>query len=145
MKPVKKLLREMIFGMAVWAVGISILLMFVSIWIHVHPAAMAFGVIVGSFTAVGLLFHMYKHLDIALDMQPDRAGRHTQFAAMKRMLIMAVVMAVSFLFMEYLHPAGVAFGILGMKASALMYPKLHIFLEKHEILQKGISKLDISK
>ncbi|MBR1742728.1 MAG: ATP synthase subunit I [Lachnospiraceae bacterium] len=132
MKHVKKLLREMIIGMAVWT-GIMLVVLFpVALWFRVSPLAMEFGVLVGGLTAVGLLFHMYRHLDIALDMKPDGASRHTQFAAIQRMLIMAAVMAVSFLFMDVLHPAGVAFGILGMKAAALMYPKLHAFLEKRK-------------
>lgn len=134
MKQTKKLLREMFFGMGIWAAGMCLILMFAAIRLHISPLAMVSGILLGTLTSAGLLFHMYKHLDIALDMAPDRAGRYTQVAAVKRMLVMAAVMACSFLFMDYLHPAGTAFGILGMKASALMYPKLHIFMEKHIIV-----------
>ena len=133
MKQVKKLLKEMIFGIGLWAAVIGMVLMLTAVWIHENPLAMAAGVAVGSLTAVGLLFHMYKHLDIALELAPDRAGKHVQFAAIKRMFVMAVVMAAAFRFMDFLHPAGVAFGILGLKVSALMYPGLHSFFQKHGI------------
>ena len=136
MKQTKKLLMEMFFGMGVWAAVMSLVLMLVALRLHIFPLAMVSGVLLGTLTSAGLLFHMYKHLDIALDMAPDKAGRYTQVAAVKRMFIMAAVMACSFLFMDYLHPAGTAFGILGMKASALMYPKLHIFAEKYDIFKK---------
>ena len=120
----------MIYALAIWTLFIMVILMIVAVFIHVNPLAMALGTLAGGLTAAGLLFHMYRHLDIALDMKPESASRHTQFAAIQRMLIMAVVMAVSFLFMDYLHPAGVAFGILGMKVAALSYPKFHIYFER---------------
>lgn len=132
MKQVKQLLREVILGMVMWDVLISIILAFVSVWIKINPVAAVLGVIVGSLTAAGLLFHMYRHLDIALDMPPEGASKHTQFAAMMRMLVMAAVMAVAFIFGKYLNPGGVAFGIMGLKASALLNPVLHASLEKRK-------------
>lgn len=133
MREVKKLCKEMVYGIAAWSALMIIVLTIAALFLRINPFAMALGVIVGGLTAVGLLFHMYRHLDIALDMEPKGASRHTQFAAVQRMMIMAVVMAAAFLFMDYLHPAGVAFGILGMKMAALFYPKIHIYFEKRKV------------
>ena len=129
MKQIKQLCKEIIIGIAVWSGMMMVVLGIVSVFLHLNPIAMILGVLAGGVTASGLLLHMSHHLDIALDFSPDRAGRYTQFAAIKRMLVMAGVMAVSFVFSGYLHPAGVAFGILGMKVAALCYPKFHQFFK----------------
>lgn len=130
MKQVKQLCREMLYGIAIWTVLMAIVLAGVAVWLGISPLSMIFGVFMGGGTAAGLLFHMYRHLDIALDMNPEGASKHTQFAAIQRMFVMAAIMAVAFVWMDYVHPAGVAFGILGMKATALAYPKFHVFCSK---------------
>ncbi len=130
MRQAKKLCKEMLIGIAAWTALMMVVLGILAIPLSVSPLSMLLGVLAGGLTAAGLLVHMYRHLDIALDLPPKSAGRHTQFSAFVRMFIMAGVMAVSFLFSNILHPAGVVFGILGLKASALLYPKLHRWLVK---------------
>lgn len=125
MRQAKKLCKEMLIGIAVWTVFMMLFLGILAVPLSISPLSMLLGVLAGGLTAAGLLLHMYRHLDIALDLPPKSAGRHTQFSAFVRMFIMAGVMAVSFVFSNILHPAGVVFGILGLKASALFYPKLH--------------------
>lgn len=80
-----------------------------------------------------LLYHMYHHLDIALDMDPKHATNHVRFAAAMRMVIMAAVLAVSMYFQKYAHPMGAVLTIFGVKISAFIQPILHGFLEKRDI------------
>ena len=70
-----------------------------------------------------------KH--IALDMDAKHAQSHTQFAAFKRMFFVGVIMAAALVLPQYVHPIGVVFGIVGLKITALMYPKLHPVIQKY--------------
>ena len=42
---------------------------------------MLFGGLFGGAAALVLLWHMFRHLDIALDMDPAHASRHAQLAS----------------------------------------------------------------
>lgn len=88
------------------------------------------GTVVGGLVAAGLLFHMFHHLDIALDLEPEHASRHTQGAAIQRMAIMAVCMGASMYLHRYVHPMGVVLGLFGVKIGAFMQPAIHRFCEK---------------
>lgn len=90
-----------------------------------HKLAALAGIVVGTAVAAGLILHMYRHLDIALDMDAKHAQSHTQVAALQRMFIMGAVMAVSMLWWEYIHPVGVVLGLFGVKITALMNPLIH--------------------
>lgn len=93
-------------------------------------AAVLLGSVLGGITAAGLLWHMYHHLDIALDMDPKHAGRHVQIAAFQRIGIMAVVLAASMYFYRYIHPIGTVLGMFGLKISAFLQPTIHRFRQK---------------
>lgn len=121
MRQAKRLCKELMVCLLVWTVPVMIIMTIVA---RRHLAMFA-GVAVGSLTAAGLIWHMYYHLDIALDMDPKHAQRHTQIAAIKRMAIMAVVMGVSMVLWQYIHPVGTVLGIFGMKIAAFLYPALH--------------------
>ena len=77
-----------------------------------------------------LLWHMFRHLDIALDMDPAHASRHAQLASLQRLVIMAVTLAVCMIFYEYVHPIPAILTLFGVKVSALSYPKMHPRYEK---------------
>ncbi|MDD7403833.1 MAG: hypothetical protein SO170_06220 [Butyribacter sp.] len=128
MKQTKQLLKELMLGLLCWAVLIAIILMVIG----THRLALLAGVVVGILTAAGVLWHMYYHLDIALDMDTKHAQSHTQLSAIKRTLIMGVVIAVSLLYPQYIHPVGTVLGIFGIKITALLYPALHRLLQKRK-------------
>lgn len=121
MRQAKQIVTDMMTGLVIWGAAVMVVLEIVS----QNRAAMAVGVLVGLLTAAGLILHMYRHLDIALDMDSEHAQRHTQFAAMQRFAIMAVVLAVSMTWYRYIHPVGMVFGIFGVKICALMQPWVH--------------------
>lgn len=126
MRQAKQVCRELLIGLAVWAVPVAVVL----VAIAEHRLAMFAGVAVGTLTAAGMLLHMYHHLDIALDMDARHAQSHTQLAALKRMLAMGVVLAVSMIYPRYIHPLGVVFGLFGTKVTALCNPILHRYIQK---------------
>ena len=129
MRQAKQVCREMLIGLCLWMLLVFLVLVIFS---H-HKFAMAIGVIVGTVTSAGLILHMYRHLDIALDMDPKRAQTHTQISAFVRMLIMAAVCAYGFVCSKYVHPVGIILGLFGIKVSALAYPAVHKALEKRRI------------
>lgn len=117
----------MIYGLIVWTVTIAVILVIVSD----RKWAMLCGVVLGGMVAAGILFHMFRNLDIALDMEPKQASRHIQVAAAKRMIAMALCAGASVYLYRYIHPVGVILGLFGVKISAFLYPSIHkIFEEK---------------
>ena len=128
MRKARKILNEMMIGLVVWLIPVLIILLIIA---H-NKIAMVLGVLWGGVWAAVLLLHMYRHLDIALDMDPKNAQGHVQFAAIKRMFIMAVVIVVSMTAYRYIHPVGTVFGIYGMKISASLQPMVHKFIVAHK-------------
>ena len=124
MRKARKILNEMMIGLVVWLIPVLIILLIIA---H-NKIAIALGVLWGGVWAAVLLLHMYRHLDIALDMDPKHAQGHVQFAAIKRMFIMAVVIVISMTAYRYIHPVGTVFGIYGMKISAYLQPMVHKFI-----------------
>ena len=121
MRQTKQIIADMMTGLVIWGVLVLVVLEIVS---H-SRLAMAAGVLAGVLTAAGLILHMCRHLDIALDMDSGHAQRHVMFAAMQRLAIMAVVLAVSMTQYRYIHPIGMVLGIFGLKVCALMQPWTH--------------------
>ena len=121
MKNAKRILREILIGLAVWEL---LVLAVLSIFTR-QKLACAGGVLVGGVAAAILILHMYRHLDIALDMDAKHAQSHIQFAAMQRLLIMGAVLAVSMIEYKYIHPVGTVLGIFGMKIAAYLQPTVH--------------------
>lgn len=128
MRQAKQTLKELMAGLAVWGAAVLAILMIVSR----HRLAVACGLILGLAVAAWLLWHMYHHLDIALDLDERHAGRHMQASSMKRFLVMAVVLAVTMTQYRYVHPIGTVLGMFGMKISAFMQPKIHKLMTAHK-------------
>lgn len=121
MKQAKKVCREMLAGLLVWVLLTGALLTLV---LPQHLAAAA-GSVLGGAVAAGILFHMYRHLDIALDMDAAHAQRHIQRSSVQRLFLMGAVLVVVFLFPEYIHPLGVIISLFGIKLTALLNPLVH--------------------
>jgi ATP synthase I chain. len=126
MRQARQVRRELLIGLGIWTVPILVLL---AVFRGNHLAAVL-GTLLGTAAAAVLIFHMYRHLDIALDMDAKHAQSHIQIASFQRVFIMGAVLAVSFMFPIYFDPVGVVLGIFGVKISALMYPVLHPQYEK---------------
>lgn len=121
MKKVKQTLKEMFAGLLAWLLFVFVILIIVAS----HKLAMALGVLIGGGAAAGLLLHMYRHLDIALDMDVKHAQSHIQSAAIKRLFFMALIVAISMSGYKYVHPLGTILGLFGIKISAYLQPMVH--------------------
>lgn len=121
MRQARQVRSELLIGLGIWSVPVLILL---TIFWENHLAA-ALGTLLGAAAAAILIFHMFRHLDIALDMDAKHAQSHTQMASFQRVFIMGTVLAVSFIFPAYFAPIGVILGLFGVKISALLYPVFH--------------------
>lgn len=128
MRQTKQFMREMMIGLVIW----SILIALVLVVITRNYIVMPIGVLFGSLTAAGLLWHMHYHLDIALDLDEKNAKKHTRFAMGQRFFIMAAVLAIAVIFPKYIHPLGAVFGLFGMKMTAYIYPALHGCLHRNK-------------
>lgn len=126
MKRAKQILREMMIGLGVWLLLVLIVLEI----IFKGSISILFGVLLGGMAAAVLLFHMYHHLDIALDMDAKHAQRHVQFAALQRFAIMAAVLAAAMIGYRYAHPIGTVLGMFGVKLCAYFQPIVHKVIDK---------------
>lgn len=126
MRQARQVRRELLMGLGIWTAPVLVLL---AVFRENHLAAVL-GTLAGTGGAAVLIFHMYRHLDIALDMDAKHAQSHIQVASFQRVLIMGAFLAASFMLPAYLDPAGVVLGMFGVKISALMYPVLHEQYEK---------------
>ncbi len=126
MKQAKKVCRELLVGLTGWVLLTGVIL---AIVIQNHLAAIA-GSVFGGGVAAGVVFHMYRHLDIALDMDAAHAQRHIQISAAKRMLFMGVALVVSFMLSTYIDPLSVIVSLFGVKVAALANPFVHRILSR---------------
>lgn len=129
MRQAKQVCREMLIGLAIWVIMIGIILAVVA----THRVAALAGVFAGGLVAAGIILHMYRHLDIALDMDAKHAQRHVQAAAFQRLFFMGAAVAVSLVLSDYIHPIGVILGLFGVKVTALLNPVLHKYLTKKRV------------
>ena len=121
MRQAKQVCKEMLIGLAIWLMGVGIIL---TILATNRLAAIA-GVVVGGAVAAVIILHMYRHLDIALDMDAKHAQKHVQAAAFQRMFFMAAAVGISLVLSGYIHPLGVILSLFGIKVTALLNPVLH--------------------
>jgi len=121
MRQAKQVCKEMLIGLVIWVAGVGIILTILA----THRFAAIAGVLVGGAVAAGIILHMYRHLDIALDMDAKHAQKHIQAAAFQRIFFMAAAVGVSFVLSGYIHPLGVILSLFGIKVTALLNPVLH--------------------
>lgn len=133
MRQAKQICKEMLIGLVIWMAAVGLVLAVIAS----HKLAAVGGAVFGTAVAAGLVLHMYRHLDIALDMDARHAQTHTQVAALQRMFFMGLAVAVSMLLSEYIHPVGVVLGIFGVKITALFNPLLHTKLQKWKQRKNG--------
>ena len=89
--------------------------------------AFALGVFLGGGGACAVSFHMYRSLDVALELPKDAAVKYIRKRTGIRMLFMGILVGISCVFSEYLNVCGVVFGLLTLKFSAYLQPVIHIF------------------
>lgn len=88
------------------------------------PLAYALGEIVGSATASLMMIHLYRSLDIELDLPKKRAITHARLTSALRSVIEIGVLAASFFIPQWVLPYTVLAGLFGRKFGAALVPLL---------------------
>ena len=121
METAKISLWEVIIG--IWILAIVVILG--GIFFVPEPLSYALGEIAGSITASGLMVHLYRSIDIELDLPEKKAVSHSK----------AMVLVGSFFLSKWVMPYTVLAGLLARKAAALMVPWMEkIRLRKKKLL-----------
>ena len=118
MKTAKISLLEVIIG--IWL--LAILVIFAGVFFVSNPLSYVLGEVVGSATASLMMLHLYRSLDIELDLPEKKAVNHTKFTSVVRSLIEIAVLAGSFFIAEWVMPYTVLAGLLARKFAAMLVP-----------------------
>ncbi len=118
MEIAKKSLIEVIAGIWILA-GIVIL---AGIFLVSNPLAYALGEVVGSLISSLMMIHLYKNIEIELDLPEKKAVNHSRFMSALRSFIELGVLAGSFYISHLVLPYTVLAGLFGRKLAALAVP-----------------------
>ena len=118
MKTAKISLLEVIIG--IWL--LAILVIFAGVFFVSNPLSYVLGEVVGSATASLMMLHLYRSLDIELDLPEKKAVNHAKFTSVVRILIEIAVLAGSFFIAEWVMPYTVLAGLLARKFAAMLVP-----------------------
>ena len=130
METAKISLWEVIIG--IWILAIVVILG--GIFFVPEPLSYALGEIAGSITASGLMVHLYRSIDIELDLPEKKAVSHSRAMGLVRSAIEIGVLVGSFFLSKWVMPYTVLAGLLARKAAALMVP----WMEKIRLRKKKI-------
>ena len=128
MKIAKRTLIEAIIG--IWILAAVVILAGV-FFVH-NPLAYVLGEIVGSGTASLLMIHMYRSIDIELDLPEKKSVNHSRIMIMIRSLIELGVLFGSFYIANWVLPYTVLAGLFGRKFAPMLVPVMEKFLKKGE-------------
>ena len=118
MKTAKISLLEVIIG--IWL--LAILVIFAGVFFVSNPLSYVLGEVVGSATASLMMLHLYRSLDIELDLPEKKAVNHAKFTSVVRSLIEIAVLTGSFFIAEWVMPYTVLAGLLARKFAAMLVP-----------------------
>ena len=118
MREEKRTFLELIIGIILFSVLFSV----VGVMLTEDKLAFFLGVIFGGAVAAGLCLHMYKTLEVTLDMDEESASKRAKSMTGVRMLIMALAVFVAIQFSGTTSVIGVILGILTLKFAAFIQP-----------------------
>lgn len=128
MKIAKRTLIEAIMG--IWILAAVVIL--AGVFFVPNPLAYVLGEIVGSGTASLLMLHMYRSIDIELDLPEKKSVNHSRIMIMIRSLIELGVLFGSFYIANWVLPYTVLAGLFGRKFAPMLVPVMEKFLKKGE-------------
>lgn len=118
MKIAKISLLEVLIG--IWLLALIVIL--AGVFLVSNPFSYVMGEIVGSATASAMMLHLYRSIDIELDLPEKKAVNHSRMMATTRSVIEIAVLFGSFSLAEWFSPYTVLAGLLGRKIAALLVP-----------------------
>lgn len=128
MKIAKRTLIEAIIG--IWILAAVVIL--AGVFFVPNPLAYVLGETVGSGTASLLMIHMYRSIDIELDLPEKKSVNHSRIMIMIRSLIELGVLFGSFYIANWVLPYTVLAGLFGRKFAPMLVPVMEKFLKKGE-------------
>lgn len=105
-----------------------------------NPLSYTLGEIVGSATASLMMLHLYRNIDMEMDMPRKRAVTHARITSAVRSVLEILVLAGSFFISEWVLPYTVLAGLFGRKFAVLLVPvmeRVRTGREKNSEQQKG--------
>lgn len=118
MKTEKISLMEVIVG--IWLIALIVIA--VGIFFVHNPLSYVLGEIVGSAVASLMMVHLYRSLDIELDLPEKNAVRHAKITSAVRSLIEIGVLVGSFFIPDIVMPYTLLAGLLSRKFAAMFVP-----------------------
>lgn len=118
MKAAKISLLEVVAG--IWLIAVVVIL--AGVFFVPNPLAYVLGEIAGSATSSLMMVHLYRSLDVELDLPESRAVNHARFTSVLRSLIEIGVLAGSFFIPDWVLPYTVLAGLLARKFAAMLVP-----------------------
>ena len=86
-------------------------------------------VFIGGCIAIGILHHMFRSIDVALDLDSETAKKYGRRQAVIRLALMGFALYVAFYFGDYINPWGVLIGVMTLKFSAYLQPVVHKLIQ----------------
>ncbi|MBQ3784284.1 MAG: hypothetical protein II838_12745 [Lachnospiraceae bacterium] len=125
----KKTLCYLILGNFIYASLISL----IGVFLLRLDVRFAFGVFLSSIGASIVAVHMFFSLQKSIDMGEEGAMKRERTQALKRMLIMIMVVSVGLVLPAWFHPLGIVAGVFALKVSAYLQP---FFIYKSQKVQQ---------
>ncbi len=114
--------RMTFWDLMIGIVLFSILFSIIGAVLAEDRTAFFLGVVFGGTVAAGICFHMYKTLEVTLDMDGDSASKRARSMAGIRMLIMGTAVFAAIKLSGVFNLVGVVLGILTLKFAAFVQP-----------------------
>lgn len=127
--------RDTLYDLYAGNVLFSLLSMIIGLFFVSAKGAYILGILLGGAVACGMALHMYRSLDVALELGSDGAVKYMRKRTGVRMIVMGAAVVAACLFPEIIDVLGVVFGLFSLKLSAYLQPVIHIFTTK--IFYKG--------
>lgn len=121
MREEKMTFLELLIGIILFSALISV----VGVILTEDKLAFFLGVVFGAAAAVVLCFHMYKTLEVTLDLDEEGAKKRARAMTGVRMLIMGATVFAALKLSGIFNIIGVILGILTLKFAAFFQPLLH--------------------
>jgi MFS family permease len=118
MKNINTTLLELIIGILISTIFTGI----IGIIITNNNMSFVLGLILGAFTAILLVIHMYQSLEKSLLLDEESAQKFSKKMAVLRMVVMGLAVVVALTFPKIFNIIAVLIGIMGLKISAYLQP-----------------------
>lgn len=136
MNEAKKTLKEIIAGILFMALIESV----IGAIISDYPVNFIFGEVLGTIGAVAFMLDLYKSLDKTLSLDEATAIKYSKKRAIVRMILLAMVIFISFLLMEYVSVIGAFLGLMNIKFGVYLVPVSHKYKSIRDNNQENVKE-----